>query len=191
MQSQREQELAARLEDAHRLSNSERLALLRDIERHAARDLYGAARLCHDHLNKAADLRLPTVVQAAPLVAKHFEERMQTHRRAIDLHFEQDKQLRQPDPQRQYVGPVIATTPKCLIQLDKETGDLIVHPRDSLVCAFEPADKDKDLTILYPQAAIGGVGLVTRMPEHTAGHDHSFAHEAEVNKTFVSLEHGR
>lgn len=162
MPSQKMIELAARLEHAHHLTHSQRVTLLRDLERYAARDLYGAARLCKDHLSKDADLRLPRAIQVAPLLAKHFEQRMTEQRRAVDLHYEQDRQLRQPDPKREYVGPVVGTTPNCVIQLDRETGDLIVHPRASLVCAFESAEKDNDLAIRYPQAAIGGVGLVTR-----------------------------
>lgn len=191
MQTQRHQDLAARLEEAHRFNNSERLALIRDIERYAARDLYGAARLCKDHLSKDANLRLPTVVQAAPLIGRHFEERMGQQRRAVDLHYEQDKQLRQPEPQREYVGPVVGITPKCIIQRDIATGDLIVHPRDSLVCAFEAKDKDNDLSIRYPQSAIGGVGLVTRVPEVGIGHAHEQKLELNASKSEPSLEHGR
>lgn len=185
-------ELAARLEQAHTLSNSQVIQLRKDLERFAARDLYGAAHLCRDHLNKAADLRLPAVIQAAPLLAKHFEARMHEQRRAIDLHHEQDKQLRQPEPHREYVGPIVGTTPQCVIQMDKETGDLIVHPRGNLVVAFEPADKDNNLSIQYPQAAIGGVGLVTRVPEHQplqAGY--SMALENSHSKQEHSMEHAR
>ncbi|WP_193383942.1 hypothetical protein [Pusillimonas sp. T7-7] len=174
MQSTKIKELTARLEQAHALTNNQRIELLKDLERYAARDLYGAARLAKDHLNKEAELRLPAALQAAPLLAKHFELRMEKERRPVDLHYEQDKQLRQPEAGRQYVGPVVGTTPNCVLQMDKETGDLIVHPRSSLVCAFEGSDKDQDLAIRYPQAAIGGVGLVTRMAE---GHDASLTRE--------------
>ena len=153
-------ELAARLEQAGSLSNADRVALLKDIERYASRDLYGAARLCQDHLPKDSDLRLPRIVQAAPRIAKHFEERMHRQRSAIDMQLEQDRQLRQPEAGRSYTGPVIGTTPNCVVQMDKETGDFIVHPRNSLVREFEPSEKDVDVAIRYPNAAIGGVGLV-------------------------------
>ncbi len=174
MQSTKIKELTARLEQAHTMTNSQRVDLIKDLERYAARDLYGAARLAKDHLNKDAELRLPTALQAAPMLAKHFEMRMEKERRPVDLHYEQDKQLRQPEAGRQYVGPVVGTTPNCVVQMDKETGDLIVHPRSSLVCSYEASDKDMDLAIRYPQAAIGGVGLVTRMAE---GNEASLAHE--------------
>ena len=127
MTTSKDQELIARLEQAHKLTNEQRVALLKDLERYAARDLYGAARLCQDHLSKDANLRLPSAIQAAPALAKHFEMRMDRERRAVDLHYEQDKQMRQPDPHRQYVGPVVGITPNCVMQRDKETGDLIVH----------------------------------------------------------------
>lgn len=189
MQSQKDQELAARLEQAHQLSNAQRVALLRDLERYASRDLYGVSRLCKDHLSKEADLRLPLAIQVAPMLAKHFEMRMETQRRAIDIHFEQDRQLRQPEAGKQYVGPVVGTTPNCVVQLDKETGDLIVHAKNSLVCAFEAPERDKDLTIYYPNVAIGGVGLVSRVDEGKqldAGMD--FAHAAQAAKTEHSME---
>src|SRR5690606_5448023 len=88
MHPQKIQELAARLEQAHTLSQMQRTALLREIERYAAQDLYGAARLCKDHLNDKADLRLFLSIQVAPLLAKHFEMRMQEQRHAIDLYQE-------------------------------------------------------------------------------------------------------
>lgn len=163
MQTTKINELVARLEQAHTLTNSQRVELLKDLERYAARDLYGAARLCKDHLRKDSELRLPTALQAAPLLAKHFEMRMDKERRPVDLHYEQDKQLRQPEAGRHYDGPVVGTTPNCVVQLDKETGDLIVHKRSSLVVSFEPGDRDKDLSIRYPSAAIGGIGLVSTL----------------------------
>ncbi|WYX19141.1 hypothetical protein WJ973_25405 [Achromobacter xylosoxidans] len=67
------EDLVRRLEGADRLSNAERLALLGDIERYARRDLYHAARLCKDHLNQKANLRLPTPIMAADQIEKHFE----------------------------------------------------------------------------------------------------------------------
>lgn len=192
-------ELAARLEQAGSLSNADRVALLKDIERYAARDLYGAARLCKDHLPKDADLRLPRIVQSAPRIAKHFEERMHRQRSAIDMPLEQDRQLRQPEAGRSYTGPVVGTTPNCVVQLDNETGDFIVHPRNSLVREFEPSEKDVDVAIRYPSAAIGGVGLVRSVEaavQGTAmemgmsashGHEHStrahhLSHSMEMSK---------
>lgn len=180
-------ELAARLEQAGSLSNADRVALLKDLERYASRDLYGAARLCKDHLAKDADFRLPRIIQAAPQVAKHFEERMHHQRRAVDMALEQDRQLRQPEAGRSYTGPVIGTTPNCVIQMDKESGDFIVHPRNSLIREFEPPEKDTDVAIRYPNAAIGGVGLVRSVEAAvegpavelgmTAAHDHARNHQ--------------
>lgn len=191
MESLKAEELAARLEQAQQLTHAQRNALLRDLERYAARDLYGAARLCKDHLSKEADLRLPSALQVAPLLAKHFEARMNEQRRAIDLHHERDKQLRQPEPGRHYVGPVVGTTPNCVVQMDKDTGDLIVHARRSLVCAFESSERDKDLSIHYPQEAIGGVGLVMRMQDgHGMTPGHALQHEASASKAEHSVEHG-
>lgn len=191
MQSQKDQDLAARLEQAHQLSNAQRMALLKDLERYAARDLYGASRLCKDHLSKQADLRLPLSIQVAPTVAKHFEMRMEAQRRAVDLYFEQDRQVRQPQDGKQYVGPVVGTTPNCVVQLDKETGDLIVHAKTSLVCAFEAAERDKDLAIHYPNVAIGGVGLVTRMDtEKQMDTGMAFGREAQASKSEHSMERG-
>ena len=189
MSLQKDQELAARLEQAHTLSNAQRIALLKDLERYAARDLYGASRLCKDHLSKDADLRLPLSIQVAPMLAKHFEMRMETQRRAVDLYFEQDKQMRQPQAGKQYVGPVVGTTPNCVVQLDNETGDLIVHAKTSLVCAFEAAERDKDLAIHYPAVAIGGVGLVTRMENgQQLNHGMTLSRDAHLSKTEPSLE---
>ncbi|WP_245220169.1 hypothetical protein [Pusillimonas caeni] len=192
MTASKDQELIARLEQAHKLSNEQRVALLKDLERYAARDLYGAARLCKDHLSKDANLRLPSAIQAAPALAKHFEVRMDRERRPVDLHYEQDKQLRQPEPHRQYVGPVVGITPNCVMQLDKETGDFIVHKRASLVCAFEVTDRDKDLAVRYPQASIGGVGLVTRMEsELPAGMEHAKSYSLDTGKAERAMEMGR
>lgn len=201
MNKQMINELAARLEQAGNLSNAERVALLKDIERYAARDLYGAARLCKDHLPKDLDLRLPRIVQAAPQIAKHFEERMHKQRSAVDMPLEQDRQLRQPEAGRSYTGPVVGTTPNCVVQMDKETGDFIVHPRNSLVREFEPSERDNDVAIRYPSAAIGGVGLVrsveaalegasmemgvhaARGPEHgTHERAHQKSHGMEMSK---------
>lgn len=187
MPSQKMIEMAARLEQAHTLTNRQRLDLIRDLERYAARDLYGAARLCKDHLHKSADLRLPAAIQIAPMLAKHFEQRMQEQRRAVDLHYEQDKQLRQPDAGKEYKGPVVGITPNCVLQMDRETGDLIVHPRASLVCAFESPEKETDLAIRYPQAAIGGVGLVSRM-EEAAPLTPGLSLEHSASKTAHSME---
>ena len=189
MSTQKDQELAARLEQAHQLSNAQRIALYKDLERFAARDLYGASRLCKDHLAKDADLRLPLAIQVAPMLAKHFEMRMQAQRRAVDLYFEQDKQMRQPEAGKQYVGPVVGTTPNCVVQLDKDTGDLIVHAKTSLVCAFESAERDKDLSIHYPSVAIGGVGLVTRIDtDKQLDTGMAFGRQAQMTKSEPSLE---
>ncbi|MBB1597470.1 hypothetical protein [Achromobacter sp. UMC46] len=160
MKKEQINELARRLETAHGLSNSERTALLRDLERYAKTDLYGAARLTKDHLSKSADLRLPTIVVAADRIGKHFEERMRQPRRPVELYGEQDRQIRQPEDGREYKGPVVGTTPNCLIQRDKETGDLIVHARGTLNRSFEITGKEESLAISYPFKAVGGVGLV-------------------------------
>lgn len=192
MQLQHTTKLAARLEHAHKMSNAERYALLKDLERYAAQDLYGAARLCENHLHKDADLRLPANVQIAPLVAKHFEQRMDRERRAIDVHTERDRQLRQPEAGKQYAGPIVGTTPNCVVQMDRDTGDFIVHARQSLVCAFEPNARHHQVSIHYPQAAIGGVGLVTQNAGANSpadGHQHS--HQAEHHKPTQAMELGR
>jgi len=169
--------LARRLETAHDLSHSDRVRLLKDIERYAKSDLYGASRLCKDHLSKTADLRLPTVVMAADRIGKHFEERMRHRRPPVELHSEQDRQIRQPEDGREYRGPIVGTTPKCLIQRDLETGDYIVHARDTLTRSFEITGNEDALAIKYPFAAIGGVGLV-RDAEHgkEAGLDRDLQH---------------
>ncbi len=96
MQKAQINELARRLEEVGRMDNAQRTALLRDIERYAKNDLYGAARLCKDHLHKDANLRLPTAVMAADRIGKHFEERIREARRPVELYGEQDRQIRQP-----------------------------------------------------------------------------------------------
>ncbi|WP_427183770.1 hypothetical protein ACL598_19095 [Bordetella bronchialis] len=183
--------LARGLETADRLTNAERVAILRDIERYARHDLYGAAKLCKDHLNERADLRLPTAVIAAERIGRHFEMRTNEARRPVELYGEQDKQIRQPDDGRHYEGPIVGTTPNCVIQLDRDTGDLIVHNRASLVRAFESTEIDRSLTINYPFKAVGGVGLVTESGHsHEKAHDHQLArghhHAAEH-----AMEHNR
>ncbi|WP_081760406.1 hypothetical protein [Bordetella petrii] len=184
-------ELAGRLENAHRLSNAERTALYRDLERYAKSDLYGAARLAKDHLKDAANLRLPTIVAAADRIAKHFEERIRQARRPVELYGEQDRQIRQPEDGREYHGPVVGTTPNCLIQLDNDTGDLIVHARNALNRSFELTGNEEALAISYPFKAVGGVGLV-READHDRnlemglehGHQHARVHSQ-------SMEHSR
>ncbi|OZI26040.1 hypothetical protein CAL26_01415 [Bordetella genomosp. 9] len=183
--------LARRLETADRLTNAERVEILRDIERYARHDLYGAAKLCKDHLHERADLRLPTVVLAAERIGRHFEMRTNQTRRPVELYAEQDRQIRQPEDGYQYDGQVVGTTPNCVIQLDRETGDLIVHSRASLVCAFESTENDKQLSINYPFKAVGGVGLVTEVVRgHEKAHEHQLArghhHAAEH-----AMEHNR
>lgn len=184
-------ELAARLQEVDTLSNRERTALFRDLENYARVDLYGAARLCKDHL-RGQEFRPPAVILAADRIGKHFEERMQEPRRPVDLHWEQDKQLRQPSDGQRYEGPVVGTTPNCVIQRDNETGDLIVHARRSLVTAFEANATDRPLAINYPFRAIGGVGLVSE-PEtqREAGLGHQFAHQAARAERHASLDYHR
>jgi hypothetical protein len=160
MQKEEINELARRLENAHRLSDAERAALYRDLERYAKSDLYGAARLTKDHLHKEANFVLPTVIAAAPRVGSHFEERIREARRPIDLYGEQDRQIRQPEDGREYRGPCVGTTPNCLIQRDRDTGDFIVHARHALNYACELTGNEPSLTISYPFKAVGGVGLV-------------------------------
>lgn len=176
------EDLARRLEGADRLSNAARLALLGDIERYARRDLYHAARLCKDHLNQKANLRLPTAIMAADYIEKHFERSTKQARRPLDLYGEQDRQIRQPEDGRHYRGPVVGSTPQCVIQRDLDTGDYIVHARSRLTHAIAADDADKTLNIHYPFKAIGGIGLVTetdkahgltRQAEHGHSHERS------------------
>jgi len=175
-------ELARRLENAHRLTPAEQAALYRDLERYAKVDLYGADRLVKDHMRKDADFRLPSIVAAANRIAKHFEERIREARRPIDMYGERDRQIRQPEDGREYRGPVVGTTPNCLIQLDRDTGDFIVHARNSLNRSFELTGQEESLSISYPFKAVGGVGLVrdpARDKEMGVGleHAHSRTHE--------------
>lgn len=176
------QELVRRLEGADRLSNAERVALVRDIERYARQDLYGAARLCKDHLNQKADLRLPTAIMAAERIGKHFEMRTKAARGPMELYGEQDRQIRQPEDGRQYRGPLVGTTPNCVIQRDLDTGDYIVHARRSLVREFIPDEADKAVSIHYPFKAVGGVGLVAGIEAA-----HGLAHEAQHG---LAAQHG-
>jgi len=113
-------------------------------------------------------LRLPTIVVAADRIGKHFEERMRQARRPVELYGEQDRQIRQPEDGREYKGPVVGTTPNCLIQRDLETGDLIVHARGTLNRSFEITGKEDSLAISYPFKAVGGVGLVREADHGTA-----------------------
>lgn len=181
--------LARRLEDVSKMSNAERTALLREVERYAKTDLYGAARLCKDHLQKGADLRLPTAVMAADRIGKHFEERIREARRPVELYGEQDRQIRQPEDGREYKGPIVGTTPNCLIQRDLETGDLIVHARNTLNRSFEMNGNEEALAISYPFKAVGGVGLVREAdPDKQTGlavqhhHAHQQAHQRDHNE---------
>lgn len=172
------EDLVRRLEGADRLSNAERLALLGDIERYARRDLYHAARLCKDHLNQKANLRLPTPIMAASYIEKHFEHSAKQARRALELYGEQDRQIRQPEDGRSYRGPVVGSTPKCVIQRDLDSGDFIVHARARLTHAIAPDDADKTLNIHYPFKALGGIGLVTE-----AENSHNLTHQAEHSQS--------
>ena len=160
MQKEQINERARHLEIAHRLSNTERTALNQDLTRYANSDLYGAARLAKDHLHKKANFMLPTVIVAADRIGKHFEERIRETRRPVELYGEQDRQIRQPEDGREYRGPVVGTTPNCLVQLDRETGDLIVHARQALNRSFELTGNENALAISYPFKAVGSVGLV-------------------------------
>lgn len=191
MKKQHITELASRLEKAHSLSNAERTALLRDLERYAKTDLYGAARLAKDHLHKDSNLRLPTIVMAADRIGKHFEERIREARRPVELYGEQDRQIRQPEDGREYRGPVVGTTPNCLIQLDRDTGDLIVHARNTLNRSFELSGQEESLAISYPFKAVGGVGLV-RDADHDkqAGMEMQHLHQHHRDHTH-GMEHSR
>ncbi|NMU89781.1 hypothetical protein HGQ98_07925 [Achromobacter ruhlandii] len=184
-------ELASRLENARGLTNTERAALLRDLERYAKTDLYGAARLARDHLHKEADLRLPTIIMAADRIGKHFEERFREARRPVELYGEQDRQIRQPEDGREYRGPVVGTTPNCLIQLDRDTGDLIVHARGTLNRSFELNGNEESLAISYPFKAVGGVGLV-RDADHDkqAGMETQHLHQRHRDHSH-GMEHSR
>lgn len=179
-------DLARRLENAHQLSNAERTQLLKDLERYARHDLYGAARLCKDHLKEHADFRPPTVVMAADRIAKSFEMRIKEHRRPVELYGEQDRQIRQPEDGREYRGPIIGTTPNCVVQRDLDSGDLIVHARGSLARQFEAQDADRDLSIHYPFKAVGGVGLVKE-----AEHAHQAEHQASFERVPAQAQHAK
>lgn len=184
-------ELASRLETANRMSNAERVALLRDLERYAKADLFGASRLVKDHMHKDANLRMPAVILAADRIGKHFEERTREMRRPVELYGEQDRQIRQPEDGREYRGPVVGTTPKCLIQFDKDTGDLIVHARSALNHSFEISGKEDALSISYPFKAVGGVGLVRDVDHERQaelGMQHAHQHGREHNN---AMELGR
>lgn len=186
--------LARRLEGVSKMSNAERTALLREIDRYAKTDLYGAARLCKDHLEKGSDLRLPTAVMAADRIGKHFEERIRDVRRPVELYGEQDRQIRQPEDGREYKGPIVGTTPNCLIQHDAETGDLIVHARNTLNRSFEMNGNEEALAISYPFKAVGGVGLV-----RDADHDkqtglaveHVHSHQQALQRNHNEMGHVR
>ncbi|KAG1248411.1 hypothetical protein G6F65_019630 [Rhizopus arrhizus] len=112
-------ELASRLEGVDRMNNAERAALLRDLERYARQDLYGASRICNDHLKDKSSLRLPTVIVAAPRIFREFEAHMKVQRSPVELYGEQDRQIRQPVDGGDYRGPIIANTPNCVIQRNR------------------------------------------------------------------------
>ncbi|MBJ7264353.1 MAG: hypothetical protein JHC61_11785 [Burkholderiaceae bacterium] len=191
MQKEQINELASRLQTAHRLSNLERAALYRDLTRYAKSDLYGAARLAKDHLDKKANFMLPTVIIAADRIGKHFEERIRETRRPVELYGEQDRQIRQPEDGREYRGPVLGTTPNCLIQLDRDTGDFIVHARQALNRSFELSGNENALAISYPFKAVGGVGLVRDTDpdkQSDMGLQHTHQHSREDQST---MEHSR
>ncbi|WOB74366.1 KfrB domain-containing protein [Achromobacter xylosoxidans] len=185
-------DLASRLEGVDRLTNAERTALLRDLERHARIDLYGVARICKDHLKDPAALRLPTVIMAAERINRHFEARMKEPRGAVELYGEQDRQIRQPEDGRDYRGPIIGTTPNCIIQRDLDTGDYIVHSRGSLARQFDASEIDKNVAIHYPFKAIGGVGLVKEAERSLeSGHENQLSHGHERTAHKHSMEMSR
>lgn len=189
MQKEEINDLARRLENAHRLSDAERTALYRDLERYAKSDLYGAARLAKDHLHKEANFVLPALVAAAPRIGSHFEERIREARRPIELYGEQDRQIRQPEDGREYRGPRVGTTPNCLIQRDLDTGDFIVHARHALTYACESTGNEHSLTISYPFNAVGGVGLV-RDTEHEKQSEMALQHDFTRERD-SGMEHNR
>jgi hypothetical protein len=185
-------ELASRLEGADRMNNAERTALLRDLERYARNDLYGAARICKDHLKDKSTLRLPTVIVAAERIHRHFEARMKEPRRPVELYGEQDRQIRQPEDGRDYRGPIIGTTPNCVIQRDLDTGDYVVHARGSLARQFDANEIDKNVDIRYPFKAIGGVGLVKEAESnHQHGRENQLTHGHERAGHQTSMEMSR
>ena len=191
MQKEQINELARRLEIAHRLSSSERTALYHDLTRYAKSDLYGAARLAKEHLHKDANFMLPTVIVATDRIGKHFEERIRETRRPVELYGEQDRQIRQPEDGREYRGPVVGTTPNCLIQLDRDTGDFIVHARHALNRSFELNGNENALAISYPFKAVGGVGLV-RDTDHDKQSDMGLQHAHHHTREHDSgMEHSR
>ena len=191
MQKEQINELARRLEQANHLSSSERTALYHDLTRYAKSDLYGAARLAKEHLHKDANFMLPTVIVTADRIGKHFEERIRETRRPVELYGEQDRQIRQPEDGREYRGPVVGTTPNCFIQLDRDTGDFIVHARHALNRSFELNGNENALAISYPFKAVGGVGLV-RDTDHDKQSDMSQQHaHHHTRENDSGMEHSR
>ncbi|KAG1380287.1 hypothetical protein G6F59_017993 [Rhizopus arrhizus] len=89
-------ELASRLEGVDRMNNAERAALLRDLERYARQDLYGASRICNDHLKDKSSLRLPTVIVAAPRIFRSPDPPTSGWGRLSRTHHREYPQLRHP-----------------------------------------------------------------------------------------------
>lgn len=159
-------QLARRLELAGVLTNAELSRLRIDIEHYAASDLYGAARLCKDYLPSKISVRLPVAVMAAERIARHFEARIHKRRRSISLYGEIDMQIRQPNEGSVHTGPIVGTTPNCLVQRDDESRDLIIHSRHA-VRPFGPAISGLSVvSIRYPLDGVGGVGLLSASPAH-------------------------
>ena len=179
-------QLARRLEEATSLSNGERTALLRDVERAARQDLYGAAQLWRDHVPAAADLRMPTVLMVAEVVQRRFEGRADKDRAPVALYAERDSQVARPETGRDYRGPVVGLTPDYAVQR-AENGDYILHERRTLTGAVAHLDRE-DVAIRYPFAVRGGVGLVSRVEPEAERSHHVVAlgrqHEA-------TMEHAR
>lgn len=89
----------------------------------------------------------------------------------------------------------MGTTPNCLIQRDNETGDLIVHARNTLNRSFEMTGKEDALAISYPFKAVGGVGLV-RDADHDKqaemGMDHQHSHQqSRQRESNLEMGHAR
>ena len=187
--------LARRLENADRLSSTERRALFRDIDLYAKTDLYGAALLCKDHMHKDANMRLPSAVMAADRIGRHFEECTRDPRYSVALQGGRDRQIRQPEDGREYRGPIVGTTPNCLVQRDAETGDLIVHARHALNRSFELTGNEESLAINYPFRAVGGVGLVRELDQNEhpkMGFDKQNSHHHSQKDTHIhGMENSR
>ncbi|SAI73169.1 Uncharacterised protein [Bordetella ansorpii] len=178
-------QLARRLEGADALSNSERVALLNDVERAARHDLYGATQLWRDHVPKDADLRMPQVLAVAEVVHKRFEGRADQERAPIALYSERDTEVGRPESGREYRGPIVGFTPDYAVQR-AENGDYILHGRRGLTGATQELGRD-DVSIRYPFSP-RGVGLVQRI-EPATEHDRAAMRLEKPHET--AMEHAR